>query len=436
MFYSPNKLALGGVLAWIFIWVITPVEVVGYVAPGAVIYSLVGYVFLVLGTVYGRRRATAEVESTAEAWSGPLQHRLFFGTATIGLLGMGLRLFDRLFLRGAQYGASALEFRDALSTTAVTPIGAIASTLFPFCLLPLLILLASRDGVRRPAMLLLAVALFILPMTESLFQLSRSFLIMTLGLAFAAVVITHYRGNPLNRRLLLISVGGLVALALASTAIFSARLEAGQWRLSDSVFESVYAEFLQPNQSAREAINSGSEAASFTYNAILPNGMYYLSGVYEMSVLWDRPDGQEHSYGQLLFLPFVRGLSLLLGEDLLTGIDVQGYIYRDGVFQTFFGPLWVDFGWFGPLFMALLGFIAQRLADAVKLGSVGKLPIYCFVAIVIFFMPVTSLLVNGLGVFCAIAFAGFAIYAGDRFPSPSGLQVDATPEPGQVEQPA
>lgn len=434
MFYSPNKLALGGILAWILVWIITPVEVVGHVAIGALVYAMICYVFLVLGTVYGRRRLPAQVKAVIEPWNGALERRLFFGAATIGLLGMGLRLFDRLYLRGVQYGASALEFRDALSTTAVTPIGAVASTLFPFCLLPLLLLLASRDGVKRPTLLLLAVALFILPMTESLFQLSRSFLIMTLGLAFAAVVITYYRGNPFNRKLLLISVTGLVALALASTAIFSARLEAGQSRLSDSVFESVYAEFLQPNQQAREAINSGSEAASFTYNAILPNGMYYLSGVYEMSVLWDRPDGQRHSYGQLLFLPFVRGLSLLVGEDLLTGIDVQGYIYRDGVFQTFFGPLWVDFGWFGPPFMALLGFIAQWLADAVRRGSVGKLPIYCFVAIVIFFMPVTSLLVNGLGVFCAIAFAGFAVYAGDRFPSQPAIPVEIAPEP--VEQPA
>ena len=429
MFYSPNKLALGGILAWIFIWLITPVDVIGHIAPGALVYSIICYVFLFVGTLYGQRSSTMGPAPIDSPWTGFLQTRLFFGSAIIGLLGMGLRLFDRLYLRGAQYGASALEFRDQLSTTAVTPVGAIASTLFPFCLLPLLLLLASRDGLRRPAMVVLAVGLFILPMTESLFQLSRSFLIMTLGLAFAVVVITRYQGNPFNRRLLLITVAGLVGLALASTAIFSARLEAGQWRLSDSVFESVYAEFLQPNQSAREAINSGSEAASFTYNAILPNGMYYMSGVYEMSVLWDRPDGQEHSYGALLFLPFVRGLSLITGEDLLTGIDVQGYIYRDGVFQTFFGPLWVDFGWFGPLFMILLGFIAQRLADAVKLGSVGKLPIYAFVAIVIFFMPVTSLLVNGLGVFCAIAFAAFAMFTGDRFP-------DEVSEPVEIAEPS
>ena len=192
---------------------------------------------------------------------------------------------------------------------------------------------------------------------------------------------------------------------------------------------SAYAQFLQPNNSAREAINSGDGTASLIYQSVLPNGMYYISGAYEMTALWDRPDGQEHAKGQLLFLPFVRAISLLLAPDLFTGFDIQQYVYRDGVFQTFFGPLWVNFGWFGPLVMALLGFIVQRLAVNMRRGSVGDLPIYCFLAVVIFFMPVTNLLVNGLGMFCVIAFVAFAVYARARSPTRRCGGPEAPPEP-------
>ena len=418
MFYSPIKLAFGGVVAWIVIWLLMPVDVVGYLAPGALAYAAVCYVFLAVGTLYARRVQPDNGQQAVQApWSGPLQTGLFVGTAAIGLFGMGMRLFDRLYLRNAQYGINALEFRDALSTTAVTPVGAIAATLFPFCLIPLLLVLSSRGGTRRAPLMLLAITLFVLPMTESLFQLSRSFLIMTLGIAFAGIVITRYNGNPFSRKLLLISAGGLVLLAIVSTAIFSARIEAGHRRLTDTVYDSAYAQFLQPNNAAREAINSGDGTASLIYESVLPNGMYYLSGAYEMTALWDRPDGQQHAKGQLLFLPFVRAISLLMAPDLLTGFDIQQYLYRDGVFQTFFGPLWVDFGWFGPLVMSILGFITQRLAVAVQRGSYGDLPIYSFLAIVIFFMPVTNLLVNGLGMFCVIAFVGFAIYTRARTPT-------------------
>jgi oligosaccharide repeat unit polymerase len=425
MFYSPIKIALGGIVAWLVVWLLTPVDVVGHIALGALGYAAVCYVFFVIGIALAGVNRRDLPPLAVQPWHGPIEIRLFNGSMAIGLFGMGMRLFDRLYLRGAQYGGSALDFRDTLANTAVTPVGALASALFPFCLLPLILLLASKDGVRKPWLLLLAIVLFTVPMTENLFQLSRSFLIMTLGLAFAVLVITRYNGNPFNRKLLIITLGGLVGLALASTAIFSARLEAGEFRLSDSVFDSVYAEFLQPNNAAREAINSGSDTAAFTYNAILPNGMYYLSGVYEMSVLWDRPDGQQFAYGQLLFLPFVRGASLLIDPTLLTGVDIQRYVYRDGVFQTFFGPLWIDFGWIGPLFMSLFGFIVQRLAAAVRRGSVGKLPIYAFLAVVIFFMPVVNLLVNGLGMFCVIALTAFALYVRDKPSQPRPQMIGA-----------
>lgn len=427
MFYSPIKLAFGGVVAWIVIWLLTPVDVVGYLAPGALVYAGVCYVFLAVGALYAQRAQPERGPSPAQSpWSARLQSGLFWGTAAIGLFGMGMRLFDRLYLRNAQYGANALEFRDTLSTTAVTPVGAIAATLFPFCLIPLLLLLGSRGGARRLPLFLVALAIFVMPMGESLFQLSRSFLIMTLGIAFAAIVLTRYQGNPFSRKLLFITFAGLIGLAIVSTVIFSARIEAGHRRLTDTVFNSAYAQFLQPNDSAREAINSGDGTASLIYQSVLPNGMYYISGAYEMTALWDRPDGQEHAKGQLLFLPFVRAISLLLAPDLLTGFDIQQYVYRDGVFQTFFGPLWVDFGWFGPLVMALLGFIVQRLAVNMRRGSVGDLPIYCFLAVVIFFMPVTNLLVNGLGMFCVIAFVAFAVYARARSPTLSLRRAGST----------
>ena len=144
---APSSSAFGGVVAWIVIWLLTPVDVVGYLAPGALVYAGVCYVFLAVGALYAQRAQPERGPSPAQSpWSARLQSGLFWGTAAIGLFGMGMRLFDRLYLRNAQYGANALEFRDTLSTTAVTPVGAIAATLFPFCLIPLLLLLGSRGA--------------------------------------------------------------------------------------------------------------------------------------------------------------------------------------------------------------------------------------------------------------------------------------------------
>lgn len=414
MYYSPIKLALGGIVAWVIVWLLMPIDVLGHLAPGAMVYIVLCYVGLIIGVLFarGHKHQSASAPPPMK-WNLPFDQRLFYVTALIGIFGMALRLFDRLVLRGAGYGANAVELREVLTEATVTPVGAIASLFFSFCLIPLILLLASNQARRWPLVAVAAV-IFALPMTESLFWLARSFLVMTIGLGFAVVVITRYGGNPFDRRLILASVGGILALAVASTIIFSSRLEAGGYHLSDSIYDSVYAELLQPNDTAKRALNTGSGTQAFVYNAILPNGMYYLSGAYEMSVLWDRPDVQPWGYGQLHFLPFIRGFMLLTGTDYGDNFDIGDYLYRVGVWQTFFGPLWADFGWFGTIFMVIIGFLSERLANSVARGSIANLPLYCYVTVIIFFMPVVNFLMNGFGMFCIVSFGLFSIVVRGR----------------------
>lgn len=417
MFYSPIKLAFGGIIAWIVIWFLMPIDVVGYLAPGALTYVALCYLGLFLGVMIARqRRPDAHRELPPRRWDLPLDKRLFFFTAGLGLFGMGLRLYDRLILRGVEYGGGALEAREVLSQASVTPVGAVGSVFFAFCFIPLMIVLTSREA-RDWKLMLFAIAVFAAPVVETLFMLARSFLVLTLGLAFAAVVITRYGGKPFNRKLMAFSILGLAGLAVLSTSIFATRLEAGGVYLGDSIFDSVYAELLQPDADSREVLNAGSDTQVMVYSAILPNGMYYLSGAYEMSLLWDRSDPQPWGYGQLHFMPFVRAALMLVGDTgTMQNFDYVHYLYREGVWQTFFGPLWADFGWFGLLPMIFIGFVTQELATNVKRGSIAQLPIYCYMVIVIFFMPVVNFFMNGLGMFSITSFVLF-IFIANKFKS-------------------
>ncbi len=422
MFYSPVKLAIGGIVAWFIVWVVTPVDVLGRVPVGAVVYAVLSYAALIFGAVMAQR---PELE-TPDAWSDliwdqPLDRGAYWVTMALGLTGMVLRLYDRLFLRGAEYGVNAVEFREALETSGSTWAGMIGSLLIPLCIIPLMLILGSRD--RKSKLLLAAAALVcLLPMAESLFQLSRSFLIQTLGLIFATIVITRYRGRPLNRRLITISLVGTLLMLFVSTLIFSTRLEASQDRLEDSVFTSGYADFLQPNQRARETISSGSDIATMATLSILPNGMYYISGAYEFGALWMRPDGQPFAYGKIHFYPFLRVIYAVLGLDEITSQEMDAYVYRPGLFQTFFGSLWADFGWVGPFLMIPFGYLSKVLSYRARAGVVAVLPIYTYLTIVIFFMPVVSFLVNGFGMLAVTAFAVFGVLASARSRAPQAAQ--------------
>lgn len=410
MFFSPIRTALFGILIWIALWLVMPVVQVGSLELSALIYIAVCYLCMFAGAALVKRTEQSELPDLATLWDRPLNRQLFWGTAVLGVIGLGLRLYDRLVLRGVEYGASAIELREALSTSSTSVAGIIAAVLLPMCLIPMILLLASYE--RSKAWLLaIASVVFILPMAESFFQLSRSFMLLTIGIGFATVSLTRFGGRLLNRRLIVVSLLGALGVAIVSTLIFSARIEAGYSQLSDSVFESAYAEFLKPNDFAWAAIASGSPLESFSMLALLPNGLYYLTGAYEFSALWDRPDTQQFAYGQLLFYPFVRVAYRLMGIDFLNQFDVETYVYRDGVYQTFFGPLWSDFGWFGPFTMIAFGALVQVLSQRVRRGSLAVMPLYIYLVIVVYFMPVVNFLTNGFGMLSITAFGLFAVYA-------------------------
>lgn len=407
MFYDPLKVALLGIAAWVFVWLATPVYVTGFVSVGALAYIALCYGGLAAGVLQARRTMPRARTAVPTHWNIPFSPVLFRTTALIGLFGMALRVFDRVVLRGASYGGDAIQVRETLEQAGVTPVGAIASVFFCFCFIPLIVLLASDKREHRFKLMIVAGAIFALPMVESLLQLSRSTLLVGIGMSFIALVITRYGGNPFNRKLILASIAGIVAFSVFSSLVFSARLEASGRNLDDSVFTSVYADFLQPNEQASRALLSPSRMEAAVYNAVLPNGMYYISGLYEMSVLWERPDEQHFGYGRVHFYPFYRAFQIVLGSDDEKSFDSGEYLYRIGVWQTFFGPVWVDFGWFGPLFLALIGYLVEILSGGVRRRQLRDLPLYSYFLVLILFMPVVNLLANGLGLFGIISCALF-----------------------------
>jgi hypothetical protein len=178
-------------------------------------------------------------------------------------------------------------------------------------------------------------------------------------------------------------------------------------QLSDSIFDSVYAENLQPGGRARDVLMGGGTAAEERfYRVVLPNGMYYLSGLYEFTLLWDRPDAQPFGWGALHFYPVVR-VAQLLDPTFLENVDEVEYVYREGVWQTFFGPLWIDFGWFGVMLMIPVGACMATLATRARNRDLPYLPLYLYGLVIIFFMPVVNLLTSGFGLFTIAAFAAF-----------------------------
>lgn len=423
--YNPSRIAVAGLVAWLFFWLVTPVYATVDLSATAMVYIGLCYLGFFAGcAAYPLMTGVSEQNVPANEWQGTPAYRLYWISVAIGLAGMALRLYDRVALRGVDYGGSAADLRETLSQVGAGPVAAIAAVFFPFCLIPLLTLLASRFKPRQIPLYIVAVAIFFLPTIESLAQLSRSILLTSIVLLFAAITCTKFRGNPGNRKLLVATIGGIVLMAVASTAIFISRLEETDRHLSESVLQSVYADHLQPTETAWAGLVAGSDLERRYYSIILPNGMYYISGAYEFSDLWLRPDVQDFSYGAYNFIAFVRAVQILFAPDS-EPLDEAALVYKTGVFQTFFGNAWVDFGYFAPLVLVLMGYFSRYLGLRARAGHFNVLPLYLFLVVIIFFFPVGNFVNGGLGNYILGAFSLIAVFGPRRRPEAS----EPLPEP-------
>lgn len=413
MLYRPLFIAFAGLAVWIILWLLTPIDVIAPLRWNTIGFIALGYFFFAVGCIWAES-SQPDVHVLLKRhrpWQGELMAGFFWSSLAIGALSMVLRYVDRVIIRGISYTEASDKVRDALANSDFSGASVIASIIMPVCFIPLILLLAARWEPRNWFKLILAGLLFCLPMLESLAQASRSIMLLTIMLGFFSVCLLKFNGQFAHSKLIVPAVGGIALTLLASTAIFSARLDSAGRNLDDSLYTSVYATAFQPNAAAQAGLESNNEIKAQVYRAVLPNSMYYLSGIYEFDLAYNRPDEQYFGYGAYIFYPYSRVLSSILGTESSALIQEEALIYRTGVFTSFFGPMWVDFGFVTFPILLMIGFALQRLAPLVASGKVNVLPIYLFGLVVIFYMPVFNFLVSGFGFFIFHGFALFALFS-------------------------
>lgn len=409
MFFIPEKLALAGVMVYISLWLIAPLKADSPLSISAIIFIVLCYGAFVLGCkVAGKMQArrgfitksvSGEVASTFWNW--------YAVWMALGIFGLLLRFYDKFVLRNAIVIGSALETREALADSAAGVLSAIGGALYPFCYLPLfMIWVKERQSVNTDVRLKwLAIAVAMLPAVEALMLLSRSQMLLTFGMVYFGVSCTRYGGLALPKKLIFPILIGLIVLVGVSTVTFLIRLDEMERVLQDSLNTSAYAELLGPSNWAMSIILEEDSIFSIVIANVIPFFQYYLHGLYEFCLLWNRSDIQIHSFGVEHFFPYIK-LAAIFGivEKSLTFQDLY---LREGVFTTFFGPLWVDFGWLGMFAIFVFGYVAKRISMAAQNDVPSAIPLHSYFCVVIFFIPVVNLVASAQGMYVANAFIFF-----------------------------
>jgi hypothetical protein len=408
MLFIPERLALVGGCAYLFLWIVAPLNSISPISITALIYILICYAAFIAG---------CKSEFISRFWrkknydtSRERKYWLWFWIWLIlGVTGLLLRLYDKFVLRDAFVIGSVIETREALADTSAGLLAAIGGVLYPFCYLPIFMvwIRERRFGPQNKIVKWIAILVAALPALDALILLSRSQMLVAFSMMYFGVSCTLYGGKVLPKKMLLPIFLGFFLLIGITVSTFLIRLDEMELKLIDSLLGSAYAELLVPNEFVLRNLNSENAFGSIILSNVIPLFQYYLHGLYEFFLLWERPDTQNFSYGIEHFFPYIKLLSIFGFVDQSV-ISQQPY-FRGGVFTTFFGPLWVDFGWFGIFIMFIFGFFTKLFANIAKTQFSSALPLYAFLCVIVFFFPVVNLIVSAQGMYTANAFLIFYI---------------------------
>ena len=407
MIYRPENVLFLGFGVYFAVFLLSPLEVLVPIEVGSIVYIGLTVIALVLGSrLADHLRLGAGARLIPAAQLKRAENRLFWAMLWLGVIGNFVKLLDKYVFRGVG-SLTGLEAREALIDSGAGLPSLIGGILYPFGYLPIFILLGSKVLPRKWWKLMLAGFIFLLPSLDALVLFSRSFLLVTLAMAYFGVSVMLYQGRVATPKLILALLAGVGLELIISIVIFSWRLDEMSLDISDSILVSGYAYTLAPNAAAQEIINRGGLLGSLMVS-LLPIAQYYVHSILEFQILWGANETQEFAGGGLLLAPYVK---LFAFFGIGTVPDLSELFPRVGIFTSFWGPFWVDFGWFGPVVMFFLGMVMRVVGRMARLGETRAYPLYSYFCVVLFFMPVINFAISAQGMYVINAFVLFWFFA-------------------------
>jgi hypothetical protein len=325
----------------------------------------------------------------------------------LGALGLVLRLIDLLVFKNVELTIDIVENRNAASTSGASSFSAVAALFVPMGFAALVLsAVAVKLGIQRrvaPAAIVVGLGAMLLPVVFG----SRSSLLLAAGqLGCLALLLMP----QITRRMAVIgaTTGGVMIFVLA--LLFMARLEQmGR----DYKFTARYSAYTQvaPLQEDYLAVIDGAEpAVGLALTAYASILQYALHGLFEFFYLVelkiDNFSGGDH---QFFFVS--KMVKVVSGGNNAAVVAYAEMLEnpRAGVFQSLFGPAYIDFGYFCIVFMFVFGFAAEIVRLRVRAGDYMLLPAHLYLLMTFLLAPIVSGVVMNAGSITLFSYLSLAL---------------------------
>lgn len=404
--FNPLKVTLIGLFFWVAIFLLIPLKVNHQIGFTPFFYLLANYLFFLLGIKVISTKSKKEY--TKYIIDKKILRKILNVVIAIAIIGFLFKVIDKFYLRGASFSNSISQNRILLERSGPSIISIISAITNPFCFLPLFLYYMIRP--KSKLLMIVCLLLFFSAAFEFLMLGSRSGLFVIIILL--AAYLFYFKKLRLTPGKLILVMVVISYLGIYSIQLFIERTKdfaktdkvAVEHILKRSSYNFTITPYDETKQKIIESKNKTMQAARLS---VVNFAQYYLHGVFEFGYLYNNYKNQ-HYYGAYTFNIFIKFINIIFR----TNIDlkkIQKAPPRMGVYTTFFGPIFIDFGWLSIIFMFFFGVFQKVIYNKTLTGRFQFIPLLFYLLIINFFMPVFNFINGAQGLYTLFAFILFAI---------------------------
>jgi hypothetical protein len=378
----------GGILVWFIMFFLFPAKIVSPIATETILYVLLNYTALVVGYFIFPERKD-------KRFFFPLEISVKFIYAIVGITiaSFFIRYIDLFLFRKVSFLRDVWDNRSLLLKTKPNFIFIIASIGTHFYFMPIIFVLKQK--VKSKKLYIISIVLFLFPFIEGCIRGGRSAFFTPAVLLL--IIFILFKKNIFTKQNLILVLSIAAILFTIATSIIKKR-EASK---TNDNFRSITTDFalndfLKPKREVFIVMHS---IKNQTLKEVLISGFqiqqYYVHGVFEFDNLIKHYQkvGLKPQYGKFTFLI----INKFTNKYNLTNTDLDKVKLmnpRSYIFITFFGGLYLDFGWLGTFIMLLYGSFQKYIAKNVYRNKNQYIPLFILLLYINFFMLTFNFLRN------------------------------------------
>lgn len=386
---NPIKIILWAFVVWSILFFTAPLVINIVINTDAYILIFFNVLAFILGSLFYRSRTKGIIIPR----SNKHIRKLFMIVFYLAVLGLTAKFIDRFIIRGISIEADFFSNRETMEQEGGNALAILSAILTPMGLIPLFFMWKYKLRFNKLFKIIVFI-LFFAQLFDAFLLGSRS--IMFVLFILIGLYLFYFKKLKLTVKKTTLLIMAFLSFMLLMNYIFLERTRAfaGDKAYEIALNQSNFNYTLTSNQEFKQEFRKMNPVYQTFAFAYITTVQYFTHGMIEFSYLYGNFN-QNHSLGGYTFAVYDRFLSKITGGNF-DAKKVQELAPRQGVYTTFFGPLFIDFGWVSILFMLFFGKIVRSIYEKARKGSDWAIVMYFYFFIVLMFSPVFNF-INGAG---------------------------------------